>query len=234
MALPGPSNSAGDRIAQSQWARPGRYPRFHVEFDAGEEKVLFVRIRNAFAAPVPLRVIREVIGDLAEQATGVGFGMILGALALLVGACLVQALLYRDASYFLYAAYTTLLGLSFASLSGLAGEHLWGEHPRWNDAAKSVIPLAAAGVSVWLVRAMCRISARERGLSRVAALVGSLVVAMAIGSALLGSIVLWLIGSGLLLTTSTVLVIAASTWRRGDPMGGWVFAAHLPLISVTA
>lgn len=226
--------SAGDKIPRSQWTRSGRYPRFHIDFAAGEEKLLFVRVRNAFAAPVPLQALREATGDLAEQATNVGFGMILGALVLLVGASLVQALLYRDASYYLYAAYTALMGLSFAALAGLAGEHLWGNYPRWNDAAKGVFPLAGAGVSVWLVRSMCRVSAREPRLSRVAALLGWVVIGAAIATAALGFIVLWLVGSAMLLAACTVLFIAAFTWRRGDSMGGWVFTAHLPLILVTA
>ena len=228
------AHSAGDRIAQSQWAHPGRYPRFRLDFDAGQERVLFMRVRNAFPAPLPLRVIDEVGGDATEQSISVGLGVILGALAMLVAACLVQAMLYREAAYFLYAAYTLLLGLAFASLSGLAGQHLWGNHARWSEMAKAVFPLAAAGVSVWLVRAMCRVSARERALSRFSAMLGWLVIAIALGAMLLESLVMWLAGLGMLLAGSNVLGIAISTWRRGDPIGGWVLAAHVPLIGVTA
>lgn len=226
--------SAGDRITQSEWPRPGRYPRFRLAFDPGQERVLFVRVRNAYAVPVPLRMIGEVAGDAAEQGINVGFGIILGALALLAAACMVQAVLYRDSTYFLFAAYTLLLGLAFASLSGLAGQHLWGNHPRWNHVAKAVFPLAAAGAAVWLVRAMCRLSARQRALSRFSAALGWLLVAVALGVALRGLILLWVIGLGLLLAASAILVIAVSTWRRGDTMGGWVFAAAAPLIGVMA
>lgn len=226
--------SAGDRVAQSEWPRPGRYPRFRLAFDSGQERVLFVRVRNAYAVPVPLRMIGEVAGDAAEQGINVGFGIILGALALLAAACLVQAMLYRDSTYFLFGAYTLLLGLSFASLSGLAGQHLWGNLPLWNHVAKAVFPLATAGPAVWLVRAMCRLSARQRALSRFSVALGWLLIAMALGLALRGLTLLWLLGLGLLLAASVILVIAVSTWRRGDPMGGWVLAAAVPLIGVTA
>jgi GGDEF domain-containing protein len=225
--------SAGDRVAQSEWPRPARYPRFLLDFGAGQERVLFVRVRNAFPAPVPLRVIGEIAGDAAEESTNVGFGVVLGALALLVAACLVQATLYRDASYFLYAAYTLLLGLSFASHSGLAGQHLWGDYVRWNDVAKAVFPVAGAGVAVWLVRAMCRVSVRQRALSRISVWIGSILIAIALGMALLGQIVVWLVALAMLLAACTVLYIAVSTWRRGDPMGGWVLMAAAPLSAVT-
>lgn len=225
--------SAGDAVEQSHWARSGRYPRFHVRFDAAQERLLFVRVRNAFPAPVALRAIEETIGDEAEQAHGVGLGIVFGALAMLAAACLVQAMVYRNASYFLYATYTTLMALSFVTLSGLAAEHVWGDLPRWNEASKAVFPLATAGVSVWLVRSMCRVSVRDLRLARFTAVVGWLVLATAVTPAVLGSGMIWVVGSAMLLAVSTVLFIGGATLRRGDPMGGWVLAAHLPLIAVT-
>ncbi len=224
----------GDRVAQSRWPHPGRFPRFRLDdFDPGQEQVLFVRARNAYPAPVPLRVITEVAGDTQEQITSVGLGLVLGALLLLAGACLVQALLYRDAVYFLYAIYSALLGLSFASATGLAGQLAWAESPRWNEMSKTVFPLLAAGVSVWLARAMCRLNARKGRLSRYALLTGAVTVVLAFGSALPESFAFWLLGAGILLATSMVAAIALSTWQRGEPIGAWVLASHSPLFIVS-
>jgi diguanylate cyclase (GGDEF)-like protein len=225
---------AGDRVPRSQWPRAGRYPRFHLDFEPGQDRVLYLRVRNNFPAPLPLRVTADPLGDASEQAADLGFGIVLGALALLASACLVQAVLYRDQTYFLYAAFTLLTGLSFASLAGLAGQFVWGESVPWSDVAKSVLPLSAAGVSVWLVRAMCRVSARQPRLSRFSILVGWLQLAVALAAAISGSVLAPAVGSAMLLATATILAIAVSTWRRGDPMGGWVLAAHAPLIGVTA
>ncbi|HSV45561.1 MAG TPA: diguanylate cyclase, partial [Ramlibacter sp.] len=54
------------------------------------------------------------------------------------------------------------------------------------------------------------------------------------GFAVLRSVVPALVAAGMLATTATVLTIVAWAWRRGEPMGAWVLAAHAPLIGVTA
>jgi len=226
--------SAGDRVAQSQWSRPGRFPRFSLRLEAGETRQLFVRVRNAFAAPVPAWLMGEAAAEAADERSDVGFGIVVGAIALLVAACLIQAALYRDTAYFLYGAYALLLGLAFASLSGLASRHLWGDYPQWADASKYVFPLAGAGVSVWLVRALCRVGARGRTLARASALLGGLVIGLAAVIAALRVAMPSVAAAGMLMAAATVLVMAVWAWKRGDPMGGWVFAAHTPLIAVTA
>ena len=43
--------------------------------------------------------------------------------------------------------------------------------------------LAAAGVSVWLVRALCRVATRDRTLARVSGVVGGLVIGMMVRTA---------------------------------------------------
>lgn len=228
------THDAGDRVASDPWQRAGRYPQFRLDFQPGETRELFVRIRNAWPAPVPMRLIAQADAEAAEQRAGLGIGFVLGALALLVAACLIQAALYRDSAYFLYGAYALLLGFAAVSLSGLAAQHLWGGYPDWNDSSKSVFPLAAAGVSVWLVRALCRVATRDRTLARVSAVVGGLVIATAIGLAVLRVAMPVLTAAAMLAAALTVLAIALWTWRRGDPMGGWVIAAHVPLIGSTA
>lgn len=227
------AHDAGDRVASDPWQRTGRYPQFPLAFQPGETREVFVRMRNAWPAPVPVRLIAQAEAEAAEQRAGLGIGFVLGALALLVAACLIQAALYRDTAYFLYGAYALLLGFAAVSLSGLAGQHLWGAYPDWNDSSKSVFPLAAAGVSVWLVRALCRVATRDRTLARVSAAAGGLVIGTAIVIAVLRIAVPSVTAAAMLVAALTVLAIALWTWRRGDPMGGWVVAAHVPLIGST-
>lgn len=226
-------SSAGDRVALADWPSAGRFPQFELRFAPGETRQLFVRVRNAFPAPIPLQLVEAGAAQAAEQRLNLIFGLVLGALALLVVACLVQAAVYRDGTYFLYGAYTLLLGLSFAALSGLGALHQWGDYHHWNDLSKSVFPLAGAGVSVFLVRALCSVAKRGRTASLASAVLGAMVIGMAIFLALWGSAIVWLTALAILLSASTVLAMAGSTWRRGDPMGGWVFAAHAPIIAVT-
>jgi two-component system, sensor histidine kinase LadS len=226
--------SAGDRIALSKWPHPGRYPRFDLRFEPRETRTLFLRVRNSFPAPVPVRLIGEWAAQDSEERAAVAFGLILGSLGLLVVASLVQAALYRDGAYLLYGGYCLLLGLAFAAIAGLAGAYLWRDWAEWNNAAKAVFPLAGAGVSVFLVRALCRVRTRGRVLSVTSAVLGYLVIAMSLVFAVLQVALVWLATLGMLLAASTVILIAVLTWRRGDRMGIWVFASHAPLIAVTA
>ena len=225
--------SAGDRIARSAWPRTGRYPSFDLQFEPGETRAMFLRVRSAIASPVPARLLDQVAADAADQRANIAFGFVLGALALLVAACLVQAAIYRDIAYFLYGSYALLLGLAYAAISGFAGQLLWGDYPAWNDAAKGVLPVAAAGVSIWLVRALCRVGTRGRALANVSAVFGALVIGVAVLFGVAQTVVPALMAVAMFTAAATVLFIALSTWQRGDAMGGWVFVAHVPLIAVT-
>jgi diguanylate cyclase (GGDEF)-like protein len=116
----------------------------------------------------------------------------------------------------------------------VADQLLWGEWPAWSDAAKSVFPVAAAGVSVWLVQALCRVRTRSVALDRTASVLGGLVVAVALEFAIGPSIWKPLLAAALFVAAATVLYLAAWAWRRGDAMGIWVGTAHAPMIVTTA
>jgi GGDEF domain-containing protein len=227
-------HQAGDRVPQSQWAQPGRAPRFLVRFEPGETREIYLRVRNKSASPVLVRAFTEPDSSDARSWTDSAIGFLLGALAITVAACLVQAGLYRDGVYFLYGAYALLLAMAFAAISGFAGQHLWPEAARWGDTAKAVFPLAAAGISVWLVRSLCRVRTRESWLARTSAALGAVALVSALLMAVLQLVIAPLLVVGML--GSAVAVVAIVVWalRRGDPMGGWVLAAHLPIILVTA
>ena len=112
--------SAGDRVALASWPREGRYPRFGLDFEAGETRDLVLRVRNRFAVPLALRVQSDAASEAADQRGYLGYGIALGALFLVVIACLVQAVLYRNAAYAWYGAYVLLLALALAAFTGLA------------------------------------------------------------------------------------------------------------------
>ncbi len=225
--------ASGDHVPQSAWPKQGRFVRFALQLEPGETRSLFLRVRSNIPTPVLARLVAQDQAEIIEQRAAIGMGLVLGTLALLVAACFVQAAVYRDAAYFLYGAYALLLGLAFASISGLASQHLWGDLPAWSDASKAVFPLAAAGVSVWLVRALCRLPTRGRNSARVSAALGAMVLFIAVLVAVMRTTSPWLMAVGMSTAALSVVAMAISTWRRGDSMGGWVLAAHAPLIGVT-
>jgi GGDEF domain-containing protein len=226
-------SSAGDHVPMSQWPIVGRYASFPLQFEPGQERTVVLRIRNAFPIPAPLRIATETTVHRNADVANVGFGLVLGALALLVASCLSQAALYRDLRYFLYALCALLMGLSFAALSGIAGQHLWGNQVPWTDTAKTILPLMGAGVMVWLVSALCSLRTRTRALRRVVVAIGAAVFAMAVAFALMGFVVRPAAAGGFVLACSTGMAVAFSTWRRGDPIGGWVLGAYAPVVLVT-
>ena len=224
--------SAGDRVAQGSWPREGRFPRFGLDFEAGETRELILRVRNGFAVPLALWVHTDAASEAADQRGYLGYGIALGALFLVVIACLVQAVLYRNAAYAWYGAYVLLLAL--AAFTGLANQFVWGQFPLWGDASKGVLTLASAGASVLFVRTLCSVQTRDRALSLASGAVGAIVLLIAAGLAIMTVIIPWLYGLGMLLAAVTVLLTATFTWRRGDAVGAWVLGAHVPLIAVSA
>ncbi|HUR90329.1 MAG TPA: 7TM diverse intracellular signaling domain-containing protein [Ramlibacter sp.] len=228
------SRVAGDRVPQSQWSRPGRFARFDFDLDAGATRTLYLRVRNDVAAAVPLQLASRRGADTSAARADFGLAFALGALGIVVLASLFQASIYRDRTYFIYSAYALLLGLALASISGVSDELLWSEEPLWADTAKTALPLAAAGVSVWLVQALCRVRTRSVGLARWSTVSGAVVLMVAVGVAAAGAAAVPVVAGAMALSAATVVTVSLWAWRRGDRMGLWVLAAHLPLMATTA
>ncbi|MBI5276271.1 MAG: diguanylate cyclase [Burkholderiales bacterium] len=225
---------AGDLVPMRLWPLAARYPTFPLHLEPGEQRVLVLRVRNAFPVPLPLNMATEVEAHAQQDAYSVAFGLVLGALALLAASALGQAALYRDLRYFLFAMFSLVLGLSFAALSGIGGQHLWGNLVPWTDTSKSVLPLAAGGVFVWLVSALCSLRTRSRALRRAVIGLGGAVIAVALACAAIGFVPRWAAAAGFAIAVATAFAVAVSTFRRGDPIGGWVLAGFLPMGAVTA
>jgi hypothetical protein len=224
---------SGDLVPMRLWPLAARSPTFPLRLEPGETRVLVLRVRNAFPIPAPIEIMTEVEAYAQQDASSVAFGLVLGALALLAASALGQAAIYRDLRYFLFATFSLVLGLSFAALSGIAGQHLWGNLVPWTDTSKSVLPMIAGGVFVWLVSVLCSLRTRSRGLRRLVVALGGLVIAGALACAAWGSVPRWAAAAGFLTAVATALGVAISTFRRGDPIGGWVLAGFLPICGVT-
>lgn len=228
------SLAAGDLVPRSQWAHPGRFARFDLTLAPLESRTVFLRVRNGVPAPVPLQIGATMATELWTARADFGLAFALGALTILALASFIQAAIYRDRTYFVFGVYAVLLAFALGSIAGVSDELLWGEFPQWSDAAKTIFPVAAAGMSVFLVMALCRVRTRSVRLARVTGTLGSLVVAVAVGFAAARTTIPQVTAVAMLTAAGTVFVLAGWTWRRGDPMGAWVAAAHLPMIATTA
>lgn len=224
---------AGDRIPQTQWTKPGRFARFDLALDPGQVLPVLLRVRNAAPTVLFLEVGMPGGADLSNARSSFALAASLGALALLVVASFVQAVAYRDRTYFVFSAYAALLGLALASITGTADELWWRDAATWADHAKTVLPIAAASLSVLIVKALCRVATRSRPVALAINVAAGIVMGAALVTAAAGPM-LGVVAAGFLLAASTVVLVALWAWRRGDRMGLWVLAAHVPLIVTSA
>ncbi|MET0311786.1 MAG: 7TM diverse intracellular signaling domain-containing protein [Burkholderiaceae bacterium] len=223
---------AGDRIETSRWPREGRHPRFVVGMQAGEGKVVYLRVRHAFTFPLAVRLLTDRQADEAQQREYLAFGSAMGAVLILVVVCIGNAVVYRNNAYAWFSLYAFILALALASFTGLAGQYFWGEWPQWSDPSKGALTLVAAGASVLFVRTLCKLNSRNHLLSRMALGAGMLIMLAAVVYGIQPAASVWLYLGGMISAAILPVAIALYTWRRDDRVGAWVLAAYLPLSAV--
>jgi GGDEF domain-containing protein len=136
----------------------------------------------------------------------------------------------RDRTYALYAVSVTLMALTQASLTGVAGLNLWPHSPWWNDYSAIILPVLAVGSLQWFFSEVVAIPQRSRALHRllVAVGLGSIAVSAAIA---LGDPALRVKFMVVYIATAGTIGLSAIVWaaRRGDRWAGWLLVASLPV-----
>lgn len=227
--------AAGDALAVADWPVPHRYPLLPVGVSAASPRSHLLRVENAPNFSAPLEFVSEGFVVRAEQRASLVLGMYFGltSLACLLG--LVGAVWLRDRAYSLFALSVALMGLTQASLTGIAGLHLWPHWPWWNDIAPQVLPVLGAAVALWFAAAI--VSLRERSRRLHLLLLGASVLALPFAAAIMHVqpfhrvtlIVAYAVP--VMLLTIGVVAWAAS---RGDRYAPWLLAATLPVIAGAA
>jgi diguanylate cyclase (GGDEF)-like protein len=222
--------SAGDTLAVSAWAEPGRYPHFRLDLPPGQPRDVFVRIRHTTPANFPIQLLSESAYEQSVQLEYLGLGLTFGGLMLLMAACLAQSLVYRDSVYAWYALYVLVTTLGVSSYTGVAGHLLWPGFGALGDSLQGCLALLAGAAALLFVRNLIGISARHpiadkvvfwAGLSGIALAAVYPVLPRPTGIAL---VAVYVAGA-----TLANLWIAFAAWRRGDAVGAWAMFAYLPL-----
>ncbi|TFZ01181.1 7TM diverse intracellular signaling domain-containing protein [Ramlibacter rhizophilus] len=226
--------SAGDRVPRSAWPQAGRHPGMTLSLPADGPSLLWLRVEHGMRLAAPVRLLpadtHERRSRLAYLLLGLGFG----ALGLVVAAAVWQACVLRDRSHAQFAAYGSACLLAAASITGLAGDLLWGEWTPWADLAPGCLALLAGALGLVVMRQLTRATARGRTLSAMLRALAWAGVAAACTFAFLverrhGVL---LLGVYLFAATAAAMVAALLSWRRGDPVGRWMALAVLPLLLV--
>lgn len=225
------SETAGDMHAVQTWPEAGRYPFFRVELPPGQVRDVYVRIRHTTGADFPVEFAASSAHGQRIQLDYLGLGLAFGSLFVLIASCLSQSWVYRDLAYAWYAAYASVTALAMAAFTGVAAHLLWPGFGALGDAPQGSLVYFSCAASLLLVRNVIGIPARNPMSDRVVQLLG-------LGGLLLGLLHPMLAkvpGVGLLsayMLASVVInmVIALAAWRRGDPVGMWVFIGFAPVL----
>ena len=152
--------TAGDNIALSDWPLPHRHPIMPVSVSPQQPRVHLLRIQNGTIFGAPLQFVSDSYMGRNEQGISLMLGIYFGLVVLAVMLAVTGAVTLEDPGYTLYAISAVLMALTQATITGLAGLHLWGDWPWWNNMAPQVLPLfAIASLQIFFAEV---VSLRER------------------------------------------------------------------------
>ncbi len=223
--------TAGDTLPVARWPVPHRHPLLPLRVGgdaAGHEYLLEVRNAHSFSAP--LQFVTESRFARDEQRAALILGLYFGLASLAAVLAAVAAATLRDLPYALYAISITLMGLTQAAITGLAGLHLWPHSPWWNDAASLVLPVLAAGAMLLFMSSVVSLRQRSMLLHGALLTVAGLSLPVALGVALVEpSQRIVLMAPYIVAAATTAIANLAWATFRGDRHAPWVLAGAMPV-----
>lgn len=225
------AQSAGDTLAVSDWPVPHRHPLMPVVVSAEEPRRYLLRVENPHSFGAPLQFVSESYLSRHEQRTSLILGIYFGLAGLAVTLAALSAVSLRDNAYGLYGLSVALMALTQASMTGIAGLHLWPGLPWWNDASSLALPVLTVGSLLWFVSAVVSMAERSRALHR--SLGGLSLLGVAVAGAILfvpPSLRLYLMVPYILAACALAVLSLAWAARRGDRYGLWLLAGAAPMI----
>ncbi|RYF36736.1 MAG: diguanylate cyclase, partial [Comamonadaceae bacterium] len=226
------AQSAGDTLPVASWPVPNRHPLLPIEVSAEEPRTYLLRVENPHSFSAPLQFVSEAYLSRSGQQTSLILGTYFGLAGLALVLALLSAVSLRDSAYAYYGLCVALMGLTQASLTGIAGLHLWPNLPWWNDTAPRVLPVLTVASLLWFFSAVVSLPERSRLLHRLLAAMAGLGVLLTVAIALaepalrlllLIAYIVAAIGAG-------AAAVAWAAWR-GDRYGAWLLAGLAPVIA---
>ncbi|HVE54403.1 MAG TPA: 7TM diverse intracellular signaling domain-containing protein [Ramlibacter sp.] len=225
------SRVAGDSVPVANWPVPHRHPVLPLSVSPTEPRVHWLKIQNGTIFGAPLQFVSEGYLGLTEQSIALGLGVYLGLVVLAVVLAGIGGLSLGDKGYWLYAVSAVMMWLCQATLTGLAGLHLWPNSAWWNNMAPQITPLfAISSIQVFFAEA---VSLRQRWrLLHKIVVVGALAsVPLAIYIMATPDVVERLRLIVFYVTGATIAGLAVVVWAalRGDRYAPWLLLGCLPV-----
>ncbi|TFY98865.1 sensor domain-containing diguanylate cyclase [Ramlibacter humi] len=224
--------SAGDTLPVADWPLPHRHPLLPLALEPGSPRTFYVQVENphVFSAPLLFTSERQLLRQ--EQRVALILGIYFGLAGLSVVLAAAAAAVLRDEAFAWYALSATLMGVFQASLTGVAGLHLWPHLARWNDLAALFTPVVAVASLLWFFASVISLRQRSEVLFRVMA-------AVSLG-ALLAAAVMPFVEPGWRLRLTVLAIVVAvpvglsftgwAAWR-GDRQAGWLLVGLAPVFA---
>jgi diguanylate cyclase (GGDEF)-like protein len=220
--------SAGDTLPVAKWPVPHRHPLLPVVVSAEEPRRYLLRVENPHSFSAPLSFVSESYLSHNEQRTSLVLGIYFGLAGLAAILALLSALSLRDQAYGYYALAVTTMTLAQASMTGIAGLHLWSRFPVWNDLSSLMLPVLTTAALVWFLSAAVSMPERSRLLHRLMAGLALLGLATTAAIALVEPSQRFRL-EVIYVAATSVLGLSCVAWAayRGDRHAGWLLLAML-------
>ncbi|NNA90325.1 hybrid sensor histidine kinase/response regulator [Pseudomonas gessardii] len=199
---------------------------FTVDFKAGEQKTLYLRLQSegSIQAPLTLWSSTAYLEDqpLRLYVLGLIYGVLLGMLVY----NLFIYLSVRDTSYLYYILYIASFGLYQLSVNGAAVEYFWPDNPWWANAATPFLIGASALFGSLFARSFLHTALYSRWLDRLLlVLVGTGAAVMLLSLMTSYALALRLATALALVFTVTIFVAGIKAWCCGQRVARYFIIA---------
>lgn len=199
---------------------------FNVDFKAGEQKTLYLRLQSegSIQAPLTLWSSTAYLEDqpLRLYVLGLIYGVLLGMLVY----NLFIYLSVRDTSYLYYILYIASFGMYQLSVNGAAVEYFWPDNPWWANAATPFLIGASALFGSLFARSFLHTALYSRWLDRLLlVLVGTGAVVMLLSLMTSYALALRLATALALIFTVTIFVAGIKAWCCGQRVARYFIIA---------
>jgi two-component system, sensor histidine kinase LadS len=228
--------TAGDRIAHTQWPRNSLAAQFSLPaLTLNTPQEFYVRVTNSVPLRFDMRLQRTEVLAVHNQHDFLFVGLILGLIAVMFTVSSVMASTYRSISY---AWYSVWVGLGFfvsASYIGFANYAFWPNATRWSDIATASLMLVGLVVQVQFCRVMFLTQLPAKWVHRcitAAQMLGLLAAAYILRAGAITPTASLMVVAANVLYSLLMLTIVLYAIRKSNQVAWLWLAAYIPLLGL--
>jgi len=223
------SQSAGDTLAQADWAARGLYPDFDLHLSNGVATDVYLQVRNFTPLSLPIRIATKAHRQAQRQLELLALGLSMGALLSLAVLSALHFVEHRSAVDLWASLYALLITATVAQVNGVLNATLWAAHPLWGDHASGILPAIAVGCALIFVQTLYALSTHYHRYGTFLNSVGVAAIASVLTYAVLDRSVARVLSDAVLLACICAgLLITLLSWSGGSSVRRLLAASTLP------